>query len=88
MARGLRHMISEESDRASFFQLEEGKAKGDLCAVFSFRVDDYTEHRSRLISNVHSKRVRHSKRVTHREAIKLQYYYAQNLTGQAQSSMT
>lgn len=81
-------MISKESDRASFFQLEERKAKEDLCAVFSFQVGDYTKDRSRLISDVHSKRVRHSKRVTDREATKLLYSHTQNLTGQAQSSMT
>ena len=59
MARGLKHM-TDESDRARFFQLEEEKAKGGLCAVFSYQVSDYREDRARLISHVHSKRVRDS----------------------------
>lgn len=36
------------------------KAKGDLCAVFSCQVGDCREDRARLISHVHSKRIRDS----------------------------
>lgn len=90
------------------------KAKGDLCAVFSYQVGDCREDRARLLSHVHSKRIRDSGhnleqgkfQLDIRKSFFLQWgyldivtgpqrgsliallCYAQNFTGQAQSSMT
>lgn len=63
MARGLKDVIYEGSGRARFFQFQEEKTKGDLCAIFSYQVGNYREGRARLISHVHGKRVRDGRHI-------------------------
>lgn len=60
MARGLKHMIDEESDRARVFQLGGEEAKGDLCALFNYQVGDCQEDGARYILHMYSKGVRDS----------------------------